>query len=140
MDGKAFMDGLMRLEDEMEKDCELFAGDIETPEDVRKCVMAVIALAGARHNPKTADMDRACHRSQLSADMHGLFHDIARMRYVMRYGMVFDDPAAAVAARDRFVEKQAGKRHPWQKKAPSEKPPLKLGDAPRYCHKAITLE
>ena len=138
--GEDFANALEAMEEGMIKDCEYFAGDLETPVSVRKCIMAVISLGGVKHSPKAREMAKVSYLSTLSRDMHGLFHDIARMRYQMRYGLVFDDPAEAVRARDRFVEELGGKAHPWQKKSPPLHPELALNDAPGYCRKAAVMD
>jgi hypothetical protein len=135
-DDDAFLRDLESMEACMARDCELFAGDIETPQDVRECIMAVIALGSVEHSPRAREMAVCMKRSQLSQDMHGLFHDIARMHYSMRYGIVFDDPKAAVDRRDLDVEerehKDRARRIPY-----AEQPALILRDAPGYCHKAL---
>lgn len=133
-DNEAFLKGVMAIEKPMIRACELFAGDIETPEDVRQAIITCIALNQVRYDggdflgsiigdvaldsrgAKYAAVSRA---SKLEIEMHSLWHDIARMRYFMRYGIVSDNPEWAVQRRDKFVEENAGKRHPWQKKPPT---------------------
>lgn len=128
-----FLLNLELLEQKMVNTCELFAGDIETPEDVRQCVMAVISLAGCRADAtgsKTVrELDGIAKRSQLSRDMHSLWHDIGRMRYEFRYGMVLDNPEHAVKHRDEYE---------WDDKPLNRTlKPLVLQDAPPYCQKAV---
>jgi hypothetical protein len=138
-DTDAFLRDLEAMEACLARDCELFAGDIETPQDVRECIMAVIALGSVEHNPQAREFAASVRTSKLSQDMHSLFHDIARMRYSMRYGPVFDNPRAAVERRDLDVEERDKNKlpHPWQSNPPSDKPALVLRDAPSYCRKAI---
>lgn len=143
-DAEQFVKELADTEQDMIRDCEFFAGDMETPEDVRRCIMAVIALSainptGSMVNERAKEMAMMCRFSKLSRDMHSLFHDIARMRYEMRYGMVFDNPREAVKLRDNFVFENQGKPHPWQANPPTEKKPLALRDAPAFCKKAVEL-
>lgn len=123
-DPKQFLLGLIQIEGKMIRDCELFAGDIETPEDVRQAIMGCIAVNEARFEgdmdnlSHATQMDIACRSSRLEAEMHSLWHDIARMDYKMRYGRVSDNPEWAVQRRDTFVKEHTGP-HPWQKKAPT---------------------
>lgn len=136
-DDKWFLEHLEAIESCMVRDCELFAGDMETPEDVRQCIMAVIALGSVEHNPNAREMALCMKRSQLSQDMHSLFHDIARMRYSMRYGLVFDDPAAAVQHRDDEVMAQHTDKHRARRIPLAEQPTLILRDSPGYCKKVV---
>lgn len=135
----AFLRDLESMEACMARDCELFAGDMETPQDVREAIMAVISLESVEHSEKAKDMALSMKKSMLSQAMHSLFHDIARMRYSMRYGPVFDNPKAAVDRRDLDVEERDRSKspHPFQIKAPSVKPALIINEAPAYCRKAI---
>jgi len=128
-----FLKNLELLEQRMVNDCELFAGDIETPEDVRQCIMAVISLQGIRSDKsgsaKAKEMAVCCKTSPLSRDMHSLWHDIARMRYEFRYAMVFDDPATAVKHRDEYE---------WDDKPLNRTVrPFEIRDAPAYCKKVL---
>lgn len=124
---KSFLFGLMKIESRMILDCEYFAGDIETPQDVRDAIMTCIWTHRANYAgqesiddlTKATSQDAVCRSSKLESEMHSLWHDIARMRYQMRYGPISDDPAWAVQRRDAWVDKQQGKRHPWQKNPPT---------------------
>ena len=116
---EAFLNGVKQIEAPMIRACELFAGDVETPEDVRQAIIACIALNEVRYDggdflggklgdvlleSRGAQYACACRSSKLESAMHSLWHDIARMRYQMRYGPVSDDPSWAVERRDRYAE------------------------------------
>lgn len=112
---EGFLKALMGLEAPMIKTCELYAGDIDTPEDVRQAIIACIALHSIRYDGGDfmGDSTGPCEatryaivakRSKLSTEMHSLWHDIARRRLQPRYGLVMDNPEHAVNARDRYVE------------------------------------
>jgi hypothetical protein len=141
---EAFLFGLMRIEKAMIEACELFAGDVETPEDTRRAIMDCIHcnevryeggdmlgshIAGVFIESRGAQVAACSRSSRLESEMHSLWHDIARMRYQMRYGLVWDNPEAAVAARDAFSENRKHLAHPWQKKpATAGNAPLKFSD------------
>lgn len=135
---EAFLNGVKAIEAPMIRQCELFAGDVETPQDVREAIMACIALNEVRydggefmggrygHEPDAKPIScpateyaAMCRSSKLEREMHSLWHDIARMRYQMRYGPVSDDPQWAVERRDRYAEEG-----PHGPRAFSEKPAL----------------
>ncbi len=110
-----FLLQLKQLEATMIKTCELFAGDIDTPDDIRQAVIACIALNQVRYEggdflgdstgpSQGAQHAMCCKSSQLSHEMHSLFHDIARRRIETRYGLVMDNPEHAVRMRDQWVE------------------------------------
>lgn len=126
---EAFLFGMVRIETKMKRHCELFAGDVETPEDVRQAIMVCIALNEVRYDGgeflggrygsepdskpfecKATQYAASCRSSKLEAEMHSLWHDIARMRYVMRYGPISDDPEWAVQRRDTYAETRKGPR------------------------------
>lgn len=112
---EGFLKALMGLEAGMIKTCELFAGDIDTPDDIRQAIIGCIAVHAIRYEGGDfmGDSTGKCEatsyavvskRSKLSAEMHSLWHEIARRRLQPRYGLVMDNPEYAVRARDRWVE------------------------------------
>ena len=121
---EAFLKGLMELEKPLVRTCELFAGDRDTPEDIRKAVIGCILTNEVRYEggdflgshvggvlleSDGAQYACACRSSKLSQELHSLFHDIASRRIQTRYGLVMDDPEAAVKARDAYAESRFGK-------------------------------
>lgn len=132
---ETFLKGLIEIEKSLIRTCELFAGDIETPQDVREAIITCICNNQVRYDggdtlreSRAAMFADACRSSMLVDHMHSLWHDIARMRYTMRYGLVSDNPEWAVNRRDAFAEERKG-RHPWQKKAPTAgTEPLRFSD------------
>lgn len=112
---EGFLKALMGLEAGMIKTCELLAGDIDTPDDVRQSIIGCLAVHAIRYNggdflgDETGASEAAryavcCKRSKLSSELHSLFHTIASKRIQTRYGMILDNPEYAVKARDQWVE------------------------------------
>jgi len=110
-DSEAFLNELMRLEGHMKDDCLQLAGDRETPDDIRQKIIETIALHEIRYEggeflgDKTGACEAtrtavACRYSQLVTEMHSLFHTIASQRIQTRYGIIMDNPAADVRARN----------------------------------------
>lgn len=135
---EAFLNGVKAIESTLIRDCELFAGDIETPEDVRSAVITCIALNEVRYDggdflggklgdtllPSKGAQHAAMSRSSLlESQMHSLWHDIGRMRYQMRYGPVTDNPEWAVKRRDAYAAEKQNRTKPF-----SDKPPLVCAD------------
>lgn len=141
---EAFLLAVVLVESDLIITCELFAGDVETPQDCREAVMTCIhcnqvryeggdflgsKLGGTLCESHGAQYACACRSSKLVSEMHGLWHDIARMRYRMRYGLVMDDPGHAIKMRDKFVEERGSSPHPWQNKPPTAgSEPLRFSD------------
>jgi hypothetical protein len=116
-----FIAGIMEIEAPMIRACDFFAGDVETPEDVRQAILGCISLDAVRFDGDTkiptpgANFALVARSSKLESNMHSLWHDIARMRYEMRYGPVSDDPQWAVERRDAF---DAEREQPWRNSHP----------------------
>lgn len=130
-DTEGFLKRLMQLEEKLKQDSLLFSGDVETPHDVRETIVATIALYEVRYaggdflgdklgESRGAQYAAACKSSKLSHELHSLWHDIASMRYQMRYGLVSDNPELAVLHRDSYAETRQKRTAPF-----SEKPPFK---------------
>lgn len=120
-----FLLGLKELEKTMIHTCELFAGDRDTPTDIQQAIIKCITLNQVRYKGgdflgdefgpcEATRMALASRQSRLSKEMHSLWHDIASRRLEMRYGLVLDNPKAAVEARDRHAEEKFGRfiEHP----------------------------
>lgn len=108
-----FLQQVQNLESVMKRHCELLAGDRDTPEEVRKKIMACLHLHSIRfagqveglNEDSKANAQTLClRRSKLSSEMHRLFHEIAGMRIETRYGRIMDNPEAAIRARDAHAE------------------------------------
>ncbi len=120
-DDERFLKELMQLEAGMIKTCELYAGDIDTPEEFRQAIIACIALNQVRYKggdflgDETGESEGARYAvvskiSKLSKEMHELWHHIGQQRLEPRYGLVMDNPEHAVNARDRWVEEHYAKK------------------------------
>lgn len=113
-DDLAFLKAVQELESGMKRTCELFAGDKDTPEEVRQRIIRCVTtcrvyfdadMPGLGDSPAN-EYVAACRLSKMSQEMHRIFHDIARMHLKTRYGVVMDNPEAAVRARDAYAERR----------------------------------
>lgn len=122
-DNETFLFWLMDAEKTMVRDCELLAGDRDTPEDVRREIIKCILTNKVHYEGgdklgshiggiwcPSIGAQRAVisKQSALSKELHSLFHTIASRRIETRYGVIMDNPAAAVMARDRHAEERFG--------------------------------
>lgn len=122
-DNETFLYWMMLKEGEMVRDCELLAGDLDTPEDIRQAIIRCILtnkvhyeggdklgshIGGVWCESIGARNAVVSRYSTLSRELHSLFHSIASRRIETRYGMIADNPAAAVRARDRHAEEKFG--------------------------------
>jgi hypothetical protein len=111
-DTEAFLKTLMIAEERIKNDCLSFAGDRETPDEVRQMIIACVALNEVRYSggdflgddkgeSKGTQWAAVARSSRLGEEMHSLWHDIAHLRLKPRYGLVMDNPEYAIQARDR---------------------------------------
>lgn len=112
-----FLKQVKAVEEGMVDTLMLFMGDWEVhqQEDLCKSIWKVIVCNQIRYDggdflgDKTGPCEAtqsalACRSSRLIREMHSLWHDIASRRYTFRFGLVLDNPQAAVAARDKWVD------------------------------------
>jgi hypothetical protein len=116
-EGEEFLKQVKAVEEGMIQTLMLFMGDREVHQEKDLCqaIWKVIVchqiryeggdFLGDKTGPCQATAEAlACRRSRLISEMHSLWHDIASRRYQFRFGLVLDNPKAAVSARDRWVE------------------------------------
>lgn len=85
----------------------LLCGDREFPDDLRQRIMAAIAVDGLYPGtnaldplPRTVQKAKALRQSILLGTLHNLFHELAERRIETRFGLLTDDPADCLKARD----------------------------------------
>ena len=109
-DGHLFLEHLRGLEYELIPQINLITGDLEFPDDLRQAIQGIIAVwrvsplegdlnAGMEPNPYLEPSERAVNwavrsrSSQLSSELHTLFHKLAGRRLETRFGLLSDSPS-----------------------------------------------
>ena len=120
--GGEFLKQVMQVEKGMIDTLMLFIGDWEVHQNTELCqqIWKVIVLNQIRYDGGDFLGDKlgpceattfalACRKSRLISETHSLWHTIALQQLEFRFGLVRDNPQAAVNARDRWVEEHYGK-------------------------------
>jgi hypothetical protein len=110
-----FLTGLVQLESNMIHNLELLTGDWEVYQnsELVKSIQEIVARTRTRYAGgdfmgdhlgacDVTSQNLACRSSQLSCEMHQLFHQIAAQQIRFRWGRLTDNPQSAVQARDRW--------------------------------------
>lgn len=101
---KFFIDYRM-LEEQVIKTVSFCTGDREFPDDLRERIQGIIAVkcvfgGDGRGNKKNLDMLMAMRTSELFAQLHSAFHEVASRRVETRFGLLDDNPESIVKRRD----------------------------------------
>lgn len=101
-----FIYSVAEIERSMIDDVVLVAGDREFPPLLREAIMSTIAkwhigtYAGLEPTPKAIEYALSLQMSGLVEHMHDIFHQVARLRVVTRFGMLSDHPKDILHRRD----------------------------------------
>lgn len=103
----AFFDHLVVLEERVIKDVSLMTGDREFPDHLREGLMSLIAIHRLRDfqgniQLRSAHYAGSVRTSRLISELHSAMHTVACLRINTRFGIITDDPAANVKARDMY--------------------------------------
>lgn len=102
----SFITAVAAIERSMIDDVVLVAGDREFPPLLRESIMSAIAkwhvgtYAGLEPTPKAKEYALSLCMSELVEHMHDIFHQVARLRAVTRFGMLSDNPKDILNRRD----------------------------------------
>jgi hypothetical protein len=88
-----------------------FADDEETPakmkQDLRKIIDTWEVRLGAQQSSNVgAEESLASRSSRLSSFLHAYWHDIAKKQLKTRYGLVKDNPAHVVRAKEAIAKRK----------------------------------
>lgn len=109
--GRAFLMELRDQEALMVREVTLVCGDRHFPEDLREKIMGCISVHRVRPEEPTNpanDAAVAARRSELSARLHSLFHEVARRRIHAPYGLILDNPRGTLRLRDDWAKETFG--------------------------------
>lgn len=97
-----FLRDVLDLEKGVIRLVSLCAGDREFPEDHREYIQGTIAIKSLKHGSEKVKKYLLATRAHgLFAALHSQFHTLAGYQVKTRFGVLLDDPAANVRARDR---------------------------------------
>jgi len=101
-----FLDVVIAEENRASREAQLLCGDREFPDDLREKIMGIIAVWQLDPGPPFLASRTGLNwvlmfrQSRLVQELHIIFHEVAERRIETRFGLLFDDPGAAVRARD----------------------------------------